>query len=71
MREELPGVHWMMAFGNGIMADAVHPQSGKYQTGCATVPGHMQYSEVVVFRRYNKGERHSSNLAMVTVLHQG
>ena len=50
----------------GIMVDAVHPQSGKYQTACATVPGHMEYSEVVVTRRYNKGERLSSYLAMVT-----
>ena len=35
----------------------MHPQSGKYQTACATVQGHLEYSEVVVFRRYNKGER--------------
>ena len=66
MREELPGVHWMVPLCNGIMADAVHPQSGKYQTACATVQGHMEYSGVVVFRRYNKGERLSSYLAMVT-----
>ena len=56
----------MVPLCNGIMADAVHPQSGKYQTACATVQGHMEYSEVVVFRRYNKGERLSSYLAMVT-----
>ena len=37
------------------MVDAVHPQSGKYQTDRATVQGHMVYSEVVVFRRYKKG----------------
>ena len=55
MREELPGVHWMVPLCNGIMVDAVHPQSGKYQTACATVQGHMEYSEVVGFRRYNKG----------------
>ena len=66
MREELPGLHWMVPLCNGIMVDAVHPQSGKYQTACATVQGHMEYSEVVVFRRYNKGERLSSYLAMVT-----
>ena len=56
----------MVPLCNGIMVDAVHPQSGKYQTECATVQGHMEYSEVVVFRRYNKGERLSSYQAMVT-----
>ena len=55
----------MVPLCNGIMVDAVHPQSGKYQTACATVQGHMEYSEGVVFR-YNKGERLSSYLAMVT-----
>ena len=29
----------MVPLCNGIMADAVHPQSGKYQTACATVQG--------------------------------
>ena len=56
----------MVPLCNGIMVDAVHPQSGKYQTACATVQGHMEYSEVVVFRRYNKGERLRSYSAMVT-----
>ena len=56
----------MVPLCNGIMVDAVHPQSGKYQTACATVQGHMEYSEVVVFRRSNKGERLSSYPAMVT-----
>ena len=66
MREELLGVHWMVPLCNGIMADAVHPQSGKYQTACTTVQGHMECAGVVVFRRYNNGERLSSCLAMVT-----
>ena len=55
MREELPGLHWMVPLCNGIMVDAVHPQSGKYQTDRATVQGHVEYSEVVVLRRYKKG----------------
>ena len=45
----------MVPWCNGIMVDVVHPQSGKYQTDRATVQGHMEYSEVVVFRRYKKG----------------
>ena len=29
------------------MVDAVHPQSGKFQTDRATVQGHMVHSEVL------------------------
>ena len=37
----------MVPLCNDIMVDVVHPQSGKYQTACATVQGHMEYSEGV------------------------
>ena len=45
MREEFPGLHWMVPLCNGIMVDAVHPQSGKYQTACATVQGRLFWGE--------------------------
>ena len=45
----------MVPLRNGIMVDAAHPQSKRFQTDRATVQGHMVYSEVVVFWRYKKG----------------
>ena len=55
VREELPGLHWTVSLRNGIIVDAVHPQSGKFQTDRATVQGHRVHSEVGVFWRYKKG----------------
>ena len=66
-REELPGLHWMVPLCNGIMVDAVHPQSGKYQTDRATVlKGIWSIQRWLSSGGTKKGERVSSYLAMVT-----
>ena len=44
----------------------MHPQSGKFQTACATVQGHLVHYAEVVCWRYKKGERYCSYLAIVT-----
>ena len=67
MREELPGLLWTVFWRNSTTVDAVHPQSGKFQTDRATVQGHMVHSAEVVSWRYKKGERFCSYLAIVTV----
>ena len=45
----------------------MHPQSGKFQTACATVQGHLvHYAEVVLWMYQKGGERSRSYLAIVT-----
>ena len=65
-REELPGLLWTVSLRNSTTVDAVHPQSGKFQTDRATVQGHMVHSEEVVSWRYKQGERFCSYIASVT-----
>ena len=39
---------WTVSWRNSTPVDAVHPQSGKFQTDRATVQGHMVHSAEVV-----------------------
>ena len=55
VREELPGLLGTVSLRNSTTVDAVHPQSGKFETNRATVQGHMGHSEEVVFWRYKEG----------------
>ena len=47
----VPPLLWTVSWRNSTPVDAVHPQSGKFQTDRATVQGHMVHSEWCILRR--------------------